>query len=620
MALRGPMALARPLAAALLAASGSAYPHVGLQGGGVQGENDFQVDPSVVGNMQDGQIPASKGMAVQVSRKHAQIAEIFLGTPPQRLTCLIDSGSSDLWVPSSRCASCQNNNDFSADASSTFQAGMEEGYGGPKPRAVKITYGSGEVSGYAAQDVLTFGSVTVQAQPFIIVEDAALPEGRMWDGICGLGWKGIAQLSPTLYESLQQQGQRCSFTVCPTPAGGAYPGAGMQMLLGEVPQSLIKPETLVWVPAEAYDPTGGRLGAQRTFWMVSGGVQINAPQPFPARFLVDTGTNQVLLVPQRYYQNFIRSLIPSQYFDQYCGNDPRAGVVCDCAIQQVQGLTPLKIYLSGRPFSMPVSKMFVTARTTTGGQMCLLTMQPNTLGLGGGGIPSVGDLLGGLLSGLLGPSLRSHAVKVPETTDAGLAKLPHLPFTLPAAIRSNLPWFKEDAADEDPDAREAVIQETVIENGQICQVTKVAENGQLEEKARRCAEDTEAVGVHAGQRRLQYGSGGGWADQLLGGIGDRLHQHLQQHLQGSLLGNLLGGGGLDPYGQQQAPYGQQQQAPVDDEPWMIGGMFLENFATVFDFDQGVMGFAEPAGSRRLAQAPEGAAGAAGGRRHAEVLV
>ncbi|CAK0842540.1 unnamed protein product [Prorocentrum cordatum] len=156
----------------------------------------------------------------------------------------------------------------------------------------------------------------------------------------------------------------------------------------------------------------------------------------------------------------------------------------------------------------------------------------------------------------------------------------------------------------------------------------------------------EAVGVHAGQRRLQYGSGGGWADQLLGGIGDRLHQHLQQHLQGSLLGNLLGGGGLDPYGQQQAPYGQQQapygqqqdpygqqqapygqqqgpygqqqapygqqqQAPVDDEPWMIGGMFLENFATVFDFDQGVMGFAEPAGSRRLAQAPEGAAGARG---------
>merc|ERR1719188_1762949 len=167
--------------------------------------------------------------------------------------------------------------------------------------------------------------------------------------------------------------------------------------------------------AEAFDPTGGQMGSQRTFWMVTGGVQINAPQPFPARFLVDTGTNQVLLVPQQYYQNFIRSLIPSSYFDQYCGSDPRAGVVCDCAIQQVQGLTPLKIYLSGRPFSMPVSKMFVTARTTDGKEMCVLTMQPNTLGLGGGGIPSVGDLLGGLLAGLLGPSMtsvRSHAVRV----------------------------------------------------------------------------------------------------------------------------------------------------------------------------------------------------------------
>merc|ERR1719188_17689 len=113
--------------------------------------------------------------------------------------------------------------------------------------------------------------------------------------------------------------------------------------------------------AEAFDPTGGQMGSQRTFWIVSGGVQINAPQPFPARFLVDTGTNQVLLVPQKHYQTFIRSLIPSQYFDQYCGNDPRAGVVCDCSIMEDPDMKPLQIVLADHTFELPLSKMFVPA-------------------------------------------------------------------------------------------------------------------------------------------------------------------------------------------------------------------------------------------------------------------
>jgi hypothetical protein len=43
------------------------------------------------------------------------------------------------------------------------------------------------------------------------------------------------------------------------------------------------------------------------------------------------------------------------------------------------------------------------------------------------------------------------------------------------------------------------------------------------------------------------------------------------------------------------------QPSATDEPWMIGGVFLEHFVTVFDFDNARMGFAEPAqgGGRRL---------------------
>merc|ERR1719159_1373299 len=88
-------------------------------------------------------------LRVQISHKHAQIAEISLGSPGQKMRCLIDSGSSDLWVPSKRCEHCENHNYFDADASSTFDPVMKRTMYGTKPEAVRISYGSGEVQGYA---------------------------------------------------------------------------------------------------------------------------------------------------------------------------------------------------------------------------------------------------------------------------------------------------------------------------------------------------------------------------------------------------------------------------------------------------------------------------------------
>jgi hypothetical protein len=55
-------------------------------------------------------------------------------------------------------------------------------------------------------------------QSFIIVEDAQLPSQRGWDGICGLGWKGIAQLKGPIYQHLQEMGQKAW--------RGGHPGDG----------------------------------------------------------------------------------------------------------------------------------------------------------------------------------------------------------------------------------------------------------------------------------------------------------------------------------------------------------------------------------------------------------
>jgi len=448
----------------------------------------YQFDPSVLGNMKNGQELPSTGdhMAITINRAHAQVAEIMLGSPPQRLTCLIDSGSSDLWVPSKRCQRCQNDHAFDADASRTFAPEMHPTAYGDRPRAVRISYGSGDVAGYSSHDVLQFGSAHIPSQAFIIVEDAALP-ARHWDGICGLGWRGLAKVGPTLYESIQQQGSRALFAIVPTATGQSQ----ARLVLGEVPQAAMRPGTLTWVPAEHYDPTGGRLGSgDRTFWVVSGGVKINAPQPFPARFLVDTGTNQVLLVPNRHYQTFIRSLIPSYQFDQLCGNDPHAGVVCDCSIVGQQ-LKPLQIYFGGRPFVLPVSEMFMRVHGAAGGEMCLLTIQPNTMT--GGGLGGLGGILGGLLGSILGG------------------------------------------------------------------------------------------------RRLQQSP----LQQILGGLlGGQVAQPPPAAQQPPAAQTPLQ---QAPYGGSGAPPAAQPPPSDPNELWMIGGVFLEHFVTVFDFDNARLGIAEPAG-------------------------
>lgn len=320
-----------------------------------------------------------------------------VGTPPQPLRCLLDSGSADLWVPSRRCETCTDERSFQADRSSSFTPRWLTTEQGLEPETVHIAYGSGDIVGYSVEDTVAFGSVQILNQSFVIVEDAALPQHRAWDGICGLGWQQMAKVGRPVYRRLQEMGARAVFTLVPSEQSKAF------LVIGDVPEAVYRSGTLVWTEAESL------VRGQRSFWVTTGGVAIHANAPIESRFLVDTGTNY-LLAPASQYDNFVESLLPRDVFDSLCGLE-MGMVVCDCSVIENPNVLPVRIYLGGRAFVLEVEHLFkrVPAEDEEGHteDLCLLQIQPNAeVDTTESAIPAdpLQDILSGILSGGRGSS------------------------------------------------------------------------------------------------------------------------------------------------------------------------------------------------------------------------
>ncbi|KAL8801586.1 MAG: hypothetical protein Q9200_006908 [Gallowayella weberi] len=94
------------------------------------------------------------------------LATIGIGTPPQQFVVQIDTGSSDLWVPSDRSDLCRRNDCRESGAyddsnSSTLSGGDED---------FDIRYGDGsEYAGYLVSDTITIGSASLENATFGLV-------------------------------------------------------------------------------------------------------------------------------------------------------------------------------------------------------------------------------------------------------------------------------------------------------------------------------------------------------------------------------------------------------------------------------------------------------------------
>ncbi|CDO98683.1 unnamed protein product [Coffea canephora] len=128
--------------------------------------------------------------------------EISLGTPPQHFDVVFDTGSANLWVPSSKCffsVACYVHSKYRSRQSSTY---TEIG------KSCKIPYGSGSIYGFFSRDNAGLGGITIKEQVFT----EATWEGlftflvAQFDGILGLGFEDIAigRVTPIWYNMMLQ--------------------------------------------------------------------------------------------------------------------------------------------------------------------------------------------------------------------------------------------------------------------------------------------------------------------------------------------------------------------------------------------------------------------------------
>ncbi|KAJ7497233.1 aspartic peptidase domain-containing protein [Mycena latifolia] len=118
---------------------------------------------------------------------------VNFGTPPQKLTVDIDTGSGDLWIPVN-CPGCVNRQ-FEDTKSSTCKNSDE---------SFSVFYGSGEVSGTLIQDVVSMAGLEIEDQFFGAVSKVSDDfNGLPNDGLLGLAFGTISQSGkPTFFETL----------------------------------------------------------------------------------------------------------------------------------------------------------------------------------------------------------------------------------------------------------------------------------------------------------------------------------------------------------------------------------------------------------------------------------
>ncbi|GME97893.1 unnamed protein product [[Candida] boidinii] len=172
--------------------------HSNNAGESIEGDQQHPFIPFV--EVVDGEFKDSKTDAPLTNYMNAQyFTEIQLGTPGQVFKVILDTGSSNLWVPGKDCSSlaCYLHSKYDHDESSTYKKNGTE---------FAIRYGTGSLEGFVSSDTLTIGDLVIPDQGFA---EATSEPGLTFafgkfDGILGLAYDTISvqKVVPPVYKAI----------------------------------------------------------------------------------------------------------------------------------------------------------------------------------------------------------------------------------------------------------------------------------------------------------------------------------------------------------------------------------------------------------------------------------
>jgi len=201
--------------------------------------------------------------------------EITIGTPAQTFLIDFDTGSADLWVPSSHCqdAGCQNKNTYSSSSSSTSQATSST-------KDFTISYGDGSTaSGPIYTDTVSAGGLSVSSQAFSAVtsESESFAHDPS-DGIMGLAFSTISSIgAPTLIENLAPQ------------SGSFSPIFSMYLASNSSELYLGGTNTALYSGDITYSDL-----TSKTYWLTNGSTSVGGTEGYSGGMIIDSGTTLVV--------------------------------------------------------------------------------------------------------------------------------------------------------------------------------------------------------------------------------------------------------------------------------------------------------------------------------------
>ena len=129
------------------------------------------------------------------------VGTIGIGTPPQSIHVIFDTGSANLWVTSSLCSdeACSMHEGYDHSKSSTYNEVGDE---------VSVRFGTGSIDGFMSSDTFHVGPLRVKGQVFgeITVENGDVFATSRFAGIAGLAFPALSAYDNTpVFDNIMKQ-------------------------------------------------------------------------------------------------------------------------------------------------------------------------------------------------------------------------------------------------------------------------------------------------------------------------------------------------------------------------------------------------------------------------------